>query len=235
MLPSAAFSSSSFLPSIPQIVEDLDTTASIINITVAIFILFIGIFPLFWAPYSGVCRSPRRPFTPAWFRCSLLMYSASADGRRPIYLLSLPIFALGCVGTALSHSLVALILTRIVQALGSSPVLSIGAGTISDIYPKQERGTAMGLFYVRHRSLLVRNPRGDRLLMMSIFPALSARRSCRTRNRSRHCRTLDRIREAARLRLARDAVAPRRIRRLGLPPRPLHFPRNGARPWYRPS
>ncbi|TKA55056.1 hypothetical protein B0A53_02531 [Rhodotorula sp. CCFEE 5036] len=120
----APFSSSSFLPSIPQIVEDLDTTASIINITVAIFILFIGIFPLFWAPYSGVY------------------------GRRPIYLLSLPIFALGCVGTALSHSLVALILTRIVQALGSSPVLSIGAGTISDIYPKQERGTAMGLFYL---------------------------------------------------------------------------------------
>ncbi|GAA5862821.1 hypothetical protein JCM3774_006655 [Rhodotorula dairenensis] len=120
----APFSSSSFLPSIPQIVEDLDTTASIINITVAVFILFIGIFPLFWAPYSGVY------------------------GRRPIYLLSLPIFALGCVGTALSHSLVALILTRIVQALGSSPVLSIGAGTISDIYPKQERGTAMGLFYL---------------------------------------------------------------------------------------
>ena len=42
------------------------------------------------------------------------------------------------------------------QALGSSPVLSIGAGTISDIYPKQERGTAMGLFYVRNRSLVAR-------------------------------------------------------------------------------
>ncbi|GAA5992480.1 hypothetical protein JCM10908_000839 [Rhodotorula pacifica] len=120
----APFASSSFLPSIPQIVDDLHTTASIVNVTVAIFILCMGIFPLIWAPYSGVY------------------------GRRPIYLLSLPIFAVGCVGTALSHSLAALILTRTIQAFGASPVLSIGAGTISDLYPKHERGTAMGLFYL---------------------------------------------------------------------------------------
>ncbi|POY75477.1 putative Fructokinase [Rhodotorula taiwanensis] len=120
----APFSSSSFLPSIPQIVDDLHTTATVINVTVAVFILAIGLFPLIWAPYSGVY------------------------GRRPIFLISLPIFALGCLGTALSKSLAALIVTRIIQALGSSPVLSIGAGTISDLYPKHERGTAMGLFYL---------------------------------------------------------------------------------------
>lgn len=54
-LPTAAFSSSSFLPSIPQITEDLHTSATVINVTVAIFILCIGIFPLVWAPYSGIC------------------------------------------------------------------------------------------------------------------------------------------------------------------------------------
>ena len=61
----------------------------------------------------------------------------------------MPVFALGCLGTALSHSLGALIATRILQAFGSSPVLSIGAGTIGDLYQKDERGAAMGLFYVR--------------------------------------------------------------------------------------
>ncbi|GAA6052771.1 hypothetical protein NBRC10513_006828 [Rhodotorula toruloides] len=120
----APFSSSSFLPSIPQITEDLHTSAFVINVTVAIFILCIGIFPLVWAPYSGIY------------------------GRKPIYVISLPIFALGCLGTALSKSLSALIVTRIIQALGSSPVLSVGAGTIGDLYPKHERGTAMGLFYL---------------------------------------------------------------------------------------
>ncbi|EMS23228.1 hypothetical protein NBRC10512_007380 [Rhodotorula toruloides] len=120
----APFSSSSFLPSIPQITEDLHTSTTVINVTVAIFILCIGIFPLVWAPYSGIY------------------------GRKPIYVISLPIFALGCLGTALSKSLSALIVTRIIQALGSSPVLSVGAGTIGDLYPKHERGTAMGLFYL---------------------------------------------------------------------------------------
>lgn len=51
-----------------------------------------------------------------------------ADGRRPIYLLSLPIFALGSLGVALSNSLAALIVTRIIQGAGSSAVLSVGAG-----------------------------------------------------------------------------------------------------------
>lgn len=61
------------------------------------------------------------------------------------------------MGTALSQSLAALIVTRILQAFGSSPVLSVGAGTIGDLYSKHERGTAMGLFYVccytAHRTL----------------------------------------------------------------------------------
>ncbi|GAA6050843.1 hypothetical protein JCM3770_005734 [Rhodotorula araucariae] len=120
----APLSSGSFLPSIPQISDDLHTTASIINVTVAGFILAIAVFPLLLAPYSGLY------------------------GRRPIYLICLPVFTLGCMGTALSHSLGALIATRIIQAFGSSPVLSIGAGTISDLYPKHERGAAMGLFYL---------------------------------------------------------------------------------------
>ncbi|GAA5847354.1 hypothetical protein JCM9279_000252 [Rhodotorula babjevae] len=120
----APFSSSSFLPSIPQISQDIGTSAAVINVTVAVFILCIGLFPLCFAPYSGLY------------------------GRRPIYLISLPVFALGCLGTALSRSLGALIATRILQAFGSSPVLSIGAGTIGDLYQKDERGAAMGLFYL---------------------------------------------------------------------------------------
>ncbi|GAA6038819.1 hypothetical protein JCM8097_002911 [Rhodosporidiobolus ruineniae] len=120
----APFSSSSFLPSIPQIVDELNTTSTIINVTVAIFILVIGIFPLVWAPYAGVY------------------------GRRPIYIISLPIFALGSLGVALCDSLASLIVTRIIQGIGSCSVLSVGAGTIGDLYPRERRGKAMGLFYL---------------------------------------------------------------------------------------
>lgn len=120
----APFSSSCFLPSIPAIDEALHTTATILDATVSIFLVVIGISPLLWAPYAGLY------------------------GRRPIYLLSLPIFTLGSMGVALSPSLGVLIVTRIIQGVGSSAVLSVGAGTIGDLYPRAVRGKAMGMFYV---------------------------------------------------------------------------------------
>ncbi|KAK4047439.1 hypothetical protein OIO90_006184 [Microbotryomycetes sp. JL221] len=119
-----AFASSSFLPSIPQICDELNTTPTIINVTVCIYILTLAVCPLLWAPYSAVY------------------------GRRPIYLISLPLFSMGCLGVALSSNLTSLIITRIIQGAGSSSVLSVGAGTISDLYPKEVRGGAMGLFYL---------------------------------------------------------------------------------------
>ncbi|SCV68223.1 BQ2448_344 [Microbotryum intermedium] len=114
---------SAFMAPIPAISEDLNTTPTIINITVAVYIFTIGAMPLAWAPYSGLY------------------------GRRPIYLCSLPIFALGSMGVALSDNLATLIVTRTIQGIGSSAVLSVGAGSIGDIYQRQERGTAMGYFY----------------------------------------------------------------------------------------
>lgn len=46
-----------------------------------------------------------------------------------------------------SRNLGQLILCRVIQGIGSSAVLSVGAGTIGDLYPREERGTAMGYFY----------------------------------------------------------------------------------------
>lgn len=109
----APFSSSSFLPSIPAIVEELDTTATILNITVAIFIVVIGITPLVWSNYAGVCMSSHKLRKP--------LPNHSTDGRKPIYLISLPIFTLGSLGVALSPSLTALIITRIIQGPSPSP------------------------------------------------------------------------------------------------------------------
>lgn len=119
----APFSSSSFLPSIPEISKDLNTTATILNISVAAFIVVIGISPLMWAPYAGVY------------------------GRKAVYMVSLPIFTLSSLGVALSPNLVSLFVMRCFQGVGSSAVLSVGAGSIGDLYPRSRRGGAMGWFY----------------------------------------------------------------------------------------
>lgn len=49
------FAASSFLPSIPSIVIELETSATVLNATVAVFFVVVGIFPLFWSSLSGVC------------------------------------------------------------------------------------------------------------------------------------------------------------------------------------
>ncbi|KAH8917117.1 MFS general substrate transporter, partial [Atractiella rhizophila] len=120
----APFASTSFLPSIPQMSKDLNASPEVINYTVAIFLVTIALAPLGWT---------------AW---------GQLYGRLPIYLFSLPLCVLGSLGVALCDSIASLIITRIIQGVGSSSIHSIGLGTIGDIYRPTERGRAVGLFYM---------------------------------------------------------------------------------------
>lgn len=87
--------------------------------------------------------------TSAWTHCS------SADGRRPIYLASLPFFTLGSLGVAQARSIPEIMIWRFVQAFGAGGGLSVGAGVIGDIYRLEERGGAMGVFFAVRPSPLI--------------------------------------------------------------------------------
>ena len=69
-----------------------------------------------------------------------------ADGRRPVYLIGLPLVVFGSFSVARSRSVPELFGWRILQALGASPGFSVGSGVIGDIYRLEERGFAMGVF-----------------------------------------------------------------------------------------
>lgn len=77
------------------------------------------------------------------------------DGRRPLFLLGLPILILGSVGTAQAHTIVELLVFRCVQSIGASPGFSVGAGIIADIYKLEERGWAMGIYFSVRRVMKV--------------------------------------------------------------------------------
>ncbi|KAF8589764.1 MFS general substrate transporter [Ramaria rubella] len=119
----AAFASGCFVPCVPQVAKDLNTTGTVINYTVGVFVFTMALGTLIWAPYSRFY------------------------GRQPIYLMSLPLLCLGSLGVSLSTSVFQLVVGRIVQAFGASSVMSVGAATISDIYKLEERGTAMGIYF----------------------------------------------------------------------------------------
>ncbi|CAL1703109.1 unnamed protein product [Somion occarium] len=116
------FVSGSFIPSIPQIALDLDSTGAIISLAVSVSVLTNSIGTLFWATYSGFY------------------------GRRPVYLCSLFCMCLGSTGVASARNVPELIAFRVLQAFGTSSGLSVGMGVIGDIYKLEERGTASGIF-----------------------------------------------------------------------------------------
>ncbi|TFL01039.1 major facilitator superfamily domain-containing protein [Pterulicium gracile] len=117
------FVSGSFVPSIPQMAIDLDSTAEVISLAVSISVLATAFGTLFWATYSGFY------------------------GRRLIYLSGLPLVFIGSLGVGSSTTVSSLMCWRVVQAFGAAGGLSLGAGVIGDIYRLEERGTAMGVFF----------------------------------------------------------------------------------------
>ncbi|KAG2040370.1 major facilitator superfamily domain-containing protein [Suillus americanus] len=117
------FVASTFVPSIPQIAKDLDSTRAVVSLTVSLSILASAVGALVWAAYS------------------------SFYGRRLIYLWGMPFVCVGSCGVALSTSLQSLLFWRFVQTFGCAGGLSLGAGVIGDIYKLEERGTAIGVFF----------------------------------------------------------------------------------------
>ncbi|KAG0199051.1 hypothetical protein BGX28_007612 [Mortierella sp. GBA30] len=120
----APLASSIYMPAVLQVKDDLNTTSSLVSATLSVYVLFMGIMPVFWA--------------------SLCDYF----GRRPIYLMSMLIFIIGSLFAAISRNIWVFFIMRAIQAFGSSSVLSVGGGSLSDIFHSGERGSAFGLFYL---------------------------------------------------------------------------------------
>ncbi|KAI0765013.1 MFS general substrate transporter [Fomes fomentarius] len=114
--------SGSFVPCVPEIARELGTTGSVINLAVSVSLVSTAVGSLIWATYSG------------------------KYGRRFVYLRSLPCLCIGSIGVTSSHSVPELLSWRVVQALGSSSAMSVGAAVVGDRYKLEERGTAMGIF-----------------------------------------------------------------------------------------
>ena len=67
-------------------------------------------------------------------------------GRSIVYRVSLPLAALFTIGCALAQNMATIIICRFFAGFFAAPALSIGGGTIADIYHPSSRGVAMSLF-----------------------------------------------------------------------------------------
>ncbi|KAG1763051.1 MFS general substrate transporter [Suillus occidentalis] len=110
-------------PANAQIEQQLHTSSGDISLSLSLFIFIQGNFPVIWSAISEI------------------------KGRKTVYLFSIALFTLGSAIVAVSRTIGLVIGMRILQAVGSSAVIAIGAATLADIYEPHQRGTMMGVFY----------------------------------------------------------------------------------------
>jgi len=109
-----------YLPSVPLLQEEYQTSLQLINITITAYIVVQGIVPAFFGELSDKI------------------------GRRPVYLISFAVYAVASIGLALQDSYAALLVLRMLQSLGASANVAIGYGVVADVAMPAERGTMVG-------------------------------------------------------------------------------------------
>lgn len=69
-------------------------------------------------------------------------------GRRTIYLASFACFVVFAACSAVSVNMAMLIVFRLLSGGAAASVQAVGAGTVADVWEPQERGRAMGIFFL---------------------------------------------------------------------------------------
>lgn len=110
-------------PVISDVREDLHATESELGLSISLYILFQGCTPVLWAAI------------------------AELNGRKTVYLVSYTLYVIALVVASRANSMPLLIVMRILQSTGSGPTVSLGAGSLADMYETHERGAKLGLFY----------------------------------------------------------------------------------------
>ena len=79
---------------------------------------------------------------------SLMMVAgrlADVYGKKRLYAAGFVIFTVGSFLCGISPNVVCLVASRVVQAVGGSLLMALGAAIVTEVFPSQERGRAMGL------------------------------------------------------------------------------------------
>ncbi|MGL4570382.1 MAG: multidrug effflux MFS transporter [Clostridium sp.] len=110
-----------YLPALPSMLNDFHTTEQVLNLTITFFFVFYAIGMLFWGPLSD------------------------KYGRRKILIIGTCFYFIGSLMCALSDTVPLLIVSRIVQALGSGASVSISTAMMKDLYTGKKLTSMLAL------------------------------------------------------------------------------------------
>ncbi|KAM5438312.1 hypothetical protein MferCBS31731_005173 [Microsporum ferrugineum] len=113
-------SSNIYFPAIDTISSELRVSASLVALTITVYLIVQGISPSIWGPMSDI------------------------SGRRITFVITLTIYAAANLALAFTVNFPMLLVLRGVQALGSAATISISVGVIGDMACPEERGGFVG-------------------------------------------------------------------------------------------
>lgn len=117
----APFTAVLYLPLVPRLAGQYNVSVQAINLTITVYLIFQAVAP--------------------W----LLSTHSDTFGRRPIYIGAFTIATLASLGMVFVRSNYdALISLRALQSLGTSSILSVCFGVLSDLRPSSKRGKVFG-------------------------------------------------------------------------------------------
>ncbi|GAA5799834.1 hypothetical protein HPULCUR_005253 [Helicostylum pulchrum] len=113
-----------YFPAINKIEAELDISTEQVNLIITVYMVLQATSPTFWGTIAD-----------SW-------------GRRPVLLVTMVIYCASCIGLALTPNYAVLMVLRMVQAFGSSSLIAISAGILSDIVQSRKRGSFYGIYSI---------------------------------------------------------------------------------------
>ncbi|CAI4037282.1 hypothetical protein SMKI_02G1500 [Saccharomyces mikatae IFO 1815] len=111
-------------PAINAITTEFKTSVIMVNVSIGVYLLSLGVFPLWWSSLSEL------------------------EGRRTTYITSFALLFAFNIGSALAPDINSFIALRMLCGAASASVQSVGAGTVADLYISEDRGKNLSYYYL---------------------------------------------------------------------------------------
>ncbi len=89
---------------------------------------------------------------------ALMAYFSDRHGRRPVYLVSVALFAIGSLCIAAAPNFDLLLLARAIQGVGAGGIAPVASAVVGDVFTAERRGRVLGLIGATHGMAFVLGP-----------------------------------------------------------------------------
>lgn len=110
-----------YMPALPSIKDELNTSIELVNLTLSSFFLIISISGLFFGPLSD------------------------RFGRKPVIIISLILYVVASLACAFSPNIYYLIISRMFQAMGCAGGMAVSTAIIKDFFPPEKKDKAFAV------------------------------------------------------------------------------------------